>query len=71
MKTYDATNFHSLSGIESEIATQKMLIRHHKPDAWYTMDEAKEGLRACEEAKRVFIYRAHQSISKNGKVIRR
>lgn len=71
MKTYDESQFNSLDGLNDEIAIQEMLIRSHTADCWYTLEDAKEGLRKTKEAKRVFIYRAHQSITPSGKTIRR
>ena len=45
-------------------------------DTWhegsdYTLAEAKEKLRAAKEELRIFIYKSKQSLSQNGKALRR
>lgn len=69
--TYQKPAVMSLTSIDYEIEVQEMYIRNHRDDSWYTLEDAKEGLRQAKEAKRVFIYRAKPALTKSGKVIRR
>ena len=66
------TQLNSIDAIEDEIAYHETMARYVDPDTNPTlMEETNTQLRFAKEQRRVFIYKAHQSVSKNGRSIRR
>ena len=53
-----------------QVSAEKM-VKGHTADSDYSLVAAKEELRKANEELRVFKYKAHQSVSQNGRSIRR